>query len=92
MELIHSRSCGVVVFTSGVRCSVTLGEEVGLELVGVTPDQLDIDLVQIITLKIERRNDAGSLCSLHDHFHLAEHDVEVGFDGGVVESLVDSQL
>lgn len=92
VEIVQRRAVHVVVDASVVSGGAAFGEPVGLELVGITAKQLDVDLVQVVALEIEGRDDTLSLGGLHHHLDLAEHDVEVGLDGRVVKALGDFQL
>lgn len=51
-----------------------------------------VDLVEVVGLEDGGAYDAGAVGGSHHDFEVAEHDVEVGFDGGCVALLVDGEL
>lgn len=51
-----------------------------------------VDLVQVVGLEDGSAHDSGAVGSSHHDLEVAEHEVEVGFDGGCVTLLVDGEL
>lgn len=75
--VVYSRARKGVLSTSVPGCGVTLGEPVGLNLHGVTSNPLKVNLIQVVTLKVEGRNNTLTLGSLEDDLDLTKHNVEV---------------
>jgi hypothetical protein len=75
-----------------VRSSVTLAEEVGLDLVVNATEELPVDFVKIITLKDDGADDTLARRGLHGDVDTAEEEVEVALDGRRLALLRDAEL
>ena len=62
-----------------------------LHMRGVAPDNLPIDLIQVIGLQHDGRDDSLARRGLHPHLHDPEEQVEFRLDGGGVAFLVDGE-
>lgn len=83
------RSIDGVESTTVVGGGVALAEVVGLDLLVVTANPLQVDLIEIIGLENSAGNNTSTLGSLNGDIDTAEHDILVGLDGGGVGSLLD---
>lgn len=81
----------IVVGTSVVGGSITLTEVVGLHLCLVTTKPLPVDLVQVVGLQDEARNNAGARGGLELYIDSAEEDVLGAGNGGGLRLLVDGE-
>lgn len=85
------RSTDGVEGTTVVGGGVALAEVVGLDLLVVTTNPLQINLVEIVRLEDSAGNNTSTLGSLNGNINTAEHDVLVGLDGGGVGGLLDRE-
>ena len=81
----------VVVGTSVVGSCVALAEVVGLNLRSITTQPLPVNLVQIVRLEDEARDNTLAERGLDGHIDLAEEDVLVGTNRGSITFLVDGE-
>ncbi len=71
---------------------VTFAEIIRHGMRAVPTHELPINLIQVIRLQHDGRDDAGALAGLHDHRHGTEEDVEFGDDGRGLAFLVDGEF
>lgn len=75
-----------------VSSGVALAEEIGLHVRGVAADELPIDLVKIVGLEHDGRDDTLARRGLQLHIDTTEEEVEVGLDSRSLALLGNAEL
>lgn len=74
-----------------VSLHISFRKEIGLELGVVSSEHFNVNLVQVVTLKVERRHYTLALGRLHHHFYLSKHDIKAGFERRVIKPLLNAE-
>lgn len=82
---------GIVGLAKVVLGEVALGEDVGLDLVGLGTEELPVDLVTVLGHEDDGADDAAAGGSLHLNIDAAEEQVLIGEDGGGLLGLVEAE-